>query len=79
MKKTLFFVIFIFFTLALTAQVKESKKIYKLQKAYIYLDEDAADFGNGPELFLFYQGQHASGYQVIASSQPDRTARGFLR
>jgi outer membrane protein OmpA-like peptidoglycan-associated protein len=39
MKKILFFVIFIFLTLALTAEVKEPKKIYKLQKAYVFLDE----------------------------------------
>ena len=39
MKKTLVFVIFIFLVLALTANVQEPKKIYKLQKAYVFLDE----------------------------------------
>ena len=39
MKKMLFMVIFICFALALTMAQQEPKKIYKLQKAYIYLDE----------------------------------------
>ena len=38
MKKTLVFVIFIFLALALTANVEEPKKIYKLQKAYVFLN-----------------------------------------
>jgi outer membrane protein OmpA-like peptidoglycan-associated protein len=39
MKKVLFFVIFSFLTVALTADVKEPKRIYKLQKAYVFLEE----------------------------------------
>jgi outer membrane protein OmpA-like peptidoglycan-associated protein len=39
MKKVIFFVIFAFLTLSLTANQKEAKKIYKLKKAYVYLDE----------------------------------------
>jgi outer membrane protein OmpA-like peptidoglycan-associated protein len=39
MKKTLFFVIFIFLALALTMNAEEAKKIYKLQKTYVTSDE----------------------------------------
>jgi len=39
MKKMFFMVIFICFALVLTVAAQEPKKIYKLQKAYIYLDE----------------------------------------
>jgi outer membrane protein OmpA-like peptidoglycan-associated protein len=39
MKKIFFVVILIFLVSSLTAEVKEPKKIFKLQKAYVYLNE----------------------------------------
>jgi outer membrane protein OmpA-like peptidoglycan-associated protein len=39
MKKVLFFVIFIFLVLAKIANAEESKKIYDLRKAYIFMEE----------------------------------------
>ena len=62
MKKILFFVIFIFLAVALMANAKEPKKIYKLTESLCFFGGIPADFGHGFELFLFYQGRYAAGY-----------------
>jgi len=77
MKKTLFLVIFIFFALALTAQVKESKKIYKLQKAYIYLDEELLISESDLNCSYFIRDGMPQEIKVIASSQPDELRGDF--
>jgi outer membrane protein OmpA-like peptidoglycan-associated protein len=71
MKKTLFSVIFIFFALVMTAQVKESKKIYKLQKAYIYLDEELLISESDLNCSYFIKDSMPQEIKIIASDQPD--------
>ncbi|MEI6614181.1 MAG: OmpA family protein [Chrysiogenales bacterium] len=69
MKKILFFGIFIFLTLALTAEVKEPKKIYKLQKAYVFLDESLLISDSDLNCSYFIKDSMPQDIKVVASYQ----------
>jgi outer membrane protein OmpA-like peptidoglycan-associated protein len=70
MKKILFFVIFIFLVLALAAEVKEPKKIYKLQKAYVFLDESLLISDTDLNCSYFIKDTMPQDIKIVASYQP---------
>jgi len=78
MKKTLFFVIFIFFTLTLAMAVKEPKKIYKLKKAYVYLDESLLISDSDLNCSYFVKDDMPLDIRVFASYQPDGERINFV-
>jgi outer membrane protein OmpA-like peptidoglycan-associated protein len=69
MKKILFFVIFNLVALALMAEVKEPKKIYKLQKAYIFLDESLLISDTDLNCSYFITDSMPQDIKVVASYQ----------
>ncbi len=77
MKKMLFPVIFIFFALLLAAEVKEPKKIFKLQKAYIYLDESLLISDTDLNCSYFIKDSMPQDIKVVASYQPDELRNDF--
>ena len=77
MKKILFLVIFIFLALALTADVKESKKIYKLQKAYVYLDESLLISDSDLNCSYFIKDSMPQDIKVVASYQSIEQRKDF--
>lgn len=77
MKKILFFVIFIFLALALMADVKESKKIYKLQKAYVYLDESLLISDSDLNCSYFIKDSMPQDIKVVASYQSIEQRKDF--
>ncbi|MBN2399194.1 MAG: OmpA family protein [Candidatus Aminicenantes bacterium] len=78
MKKALFFVIFIFFALALTMAVNEPKKIYKLKKAYVYLDESLLISETDLNCSYFVKDSMPQDIQVVAAYQRDDERKSFL-
>jgi hypothetical protein len=69
MKKMLFVVIFIFLTLALTVNAVEPKKIYKLQKSYIFLDESLLVSDADLNCSYFFKDDMPGDIRVVASYQ----------
>jgi outer membrane protein OmpA-like peptidoglycan-associated protein len=69
MKKMLFVVIFIFLTLALTVNAEESKKIYKLQKSYIFLDESLLVSDTDLNCSYFIKDDMPLDIRIVASYQ----------
>jgi outer membrane protein OmpA-like peptidoglycan-associated protein len=69
MKKVLFFVIFTFLVLALTAKVEEPKKIYKLQKAYVFLDESLLISDSDLNCSYFLKDSMPQDIKIVASYQ----------
>lgn len=69
MKKVLFFVIFTFLLLTLTAKVEEAKKIYKLQKAYVYLDETLLISDSDLNCSYFLKDSMPQDIKIVASNQ----------
>ncbi len=78
MKKALFFVIFIFFALALTMAVNEPKKIYKLNKAYVYLDESLLISDTDLNCSYFIKDNMPQDIKVVAAYQRDDERKSFL-
>lgn len=78
MKKMFFLVVFIFITLALAAQAKEPKRIYKLQKAYAYLEESLLISETDLNCSYFIREDMAEDILIIDSYQPDRERKSFL-
>ena len=77
MKKILFFVIFIFLTLALTASVKEPKKIYNLQKAYVFLDESLLISDTDLNCSYFIKDDMPQDIRIVASYQSVAQRKDF--
>lgn len=77
MKKILFFVIFIFLALALMADVKESKKIYKLQKAYVFLDESLLISDTDLNCSYFIKDSMPQDIKIVASYQSIEQRKDF--
>jgi outer membrane protein OmpA-like peptidoglycan-associated protein len=77
MKKMLFFVIFVYFALALTAVVKEPKKIYRLQKAYVYLDESLLISDTDLNCAYFVKDSMPLDIKIVSSYQPDSERVGY--
>lgn len=77
MKKILFLVIFIFLALALMADVKEYKKIYKLQKAYVYLDESLLISDSDLNCSYFIKDSMPQDIKVVASYQSIEQRKDF--
>jgi len=69
MKKTLFFVIFIFLTLALTVNAQEPKKIYKLQKSYVFFDESLLISDTDLNCSYFFRDDMPQDIRIVASYQ----------
>jgi len=69
MKKTLVFVIFTFLVLALTANAEEAKKIYKLQKAYVFLEESLLISDTDLNCSYFIKDDMPQDIKVVASYQ----------
>jgi outer membrane protein OmpA-like peptidoglycan-associated protein len=69
MKKMLFVVIFIFLTLALTVNAEESKKIYKLQKSYIFLAESLLVSDTDLNCSYFFKDDMVRDIRIVASYQ----------
>ena len=69
MKKMLFFVIFI--ALTLTAAGQEPKKIYKLKRAYVYLDESLLISDTDLNCAYFIREDMPQGITVVSAFQPD--------
>jgi len=76
-KKILFFVIFIFLALALMADVKESKKIYKLQKAYVFLDESLLISDTDLNCSYFIKDSMPQDIKIVASYQSIEQRKDF--
>jgi outer membrane protein OmpA-like peptidoglycan-associated protein len=75
--KKIFFIIFIFLTLALTANGEEPKKIYKLQKSYVFLDESLLISDTDLNCSYFIKDSMPQDIKVVASYQPDDQRIGF--
>ena len=76
-KKILFIVIFIFLAFALTADVKESKKIYKLQKAYVFLDESLLISDTDLNCSYFIKDSMPQDIKIVASYQSIEQRKDF--
>jgi len=76
-KKILFIVIFIFLALALMADVKESKKIYKLQKAYVFLDESLLISDTDLNCSYFIKDSMPQDIKIVASYQSIEQRKDF--
>jgi outer membrane protein OmpA-like peptidoglycan-associated protein len=69
MKKILLSVIFIFLALALTVNATEPKKIYKLQKAYVFLDESLLISDSDLNCSYFIKDSMPQDIKIVASYQ----------
>lgn len=78
MKKMRIFVIFIFVAVALAAQAKEPKKIYKLQKAYMYLEESLLISETDLNCSYFVKDDLDRDMQIVDSYHPDRDRMSHL-
>jgi outer membrane protein OmpA-like peptidoglycan-associated protein len=78
MKRTLFFVIFIYCALALTTAVKEPKKIYNLKKAYVYLDESLLISETDLNCSYFVRDTMAQDIKVVSAYQLDGERAFYL-
>jgi len=78
MKKMLFLVVFIFIALALMAQVDAPKKVYKIQKAYAYLEESLLISETDLNCSYFIREDMPQDILIIDSYQPDRERKSFL-
>ena len=77
MKKALFFVIFTFLALALTVNAQESKKIYNLQKAYVFLEESLLISDADLNCSYFIRDDMPQDIEVVASYQPVGELKDF--
>ncbi len=78
MKKMRFLVIFLFIALALPAQEKEAKKIYKLQKAYMYLEESLLISETDLNCSYFIKDDMDRSMLLVDSYQPEQERVSFL-
>ncbi|HSQ34523.1 MAG TPA: hypothetical protein VLQ89_00895, partial [Candidatus Binatia bacterium] len=77
MKKKLILVIFIFFASLLTAEVNEPKKIFKLQRAYIYLEEALLISESDLNCSYFIKDSMPQAMEIVASYHPDQQRVDF--
>jgi outer membrane protein OmpA-like peptidoglycan-associated protein len=78
MKKMRIFVMFIFIAAALAAQANEPKKIYKLQKAYMYLEESLLISETDLNCSYFIKDDMDRDMQIVDSYQPDQERLSHL-
>jgi outer membrane protein OmpA-like peptidoglycan-associated protein len=77
MKKVLFFVIFTFLALALMTNAQESKKIYNLQKAYVFLEESLLISDADLNCSYFIKDDMPQDIEIVASYQPVGDLKDF--
>jgi outer membrane protein OmpA-like peptidoglycan-associated protein len=77
MKKVLFFAVFIFLALAMTTHAEETKKIYNLQKAYVYMEESLLISETDLNCSYFIKDDMPEDIEIVAKYLPTQERNEF--